>query len=1836
MSTSTTTSAFRSTLTAAPLLCTGRILDGIPDKATSLGAAFSVRRVYTAYVGPCMRVRRVPDNRELDIGFVQTELDATALESFASGFDCFVVTWYDQSGRGRHATQLDPRLQPQIVAAGSILFDTSLNQVSLAFNGAYLKTSWEPTPEEMAGGAGIMTAASVGLMGGPGKDPSVQVGRVSEAPTDVVLSADFPAPQLPADYGPYLLEGLQVSPDGSNVAVVFHENGNVHQLTVAATKDSFTENVDTAIPTPRGPPALTAKALPLTGLATATVDQWRSGILLNGRVFAVPYDSDVVLEISPETGAIAPLPLPMTLSEAATVKAKWWMAVANAAGTKAFCIPATYKSVLEIDASVTPATLRIVGDDFGALAQKWHEAARVGTAIFAVPHNAVTVLRIDVSGADPTTSALPFGFALSSGGGLWSSVAVANGTVWGIPWNAATALAINPVTNTVSLAGSTGMTPRIGTEGSGRGYTLPGPTLTVAAPDDPTGTRMQISAQVEVTSIVSSVTATAPGTGYTSTPTIQVTGLGDPTTASGEFQYGSFSVTAPVVQPVMALVDPAVPQLGYKVAGLTVTHGGDNLLSKPTLTVVGGKGRDARAQAVVVEGRVLLINIPPGSEGSGYVDDPVVQINGGGGTGATAVVTRRSDVATNLGGAGGGIEAVTMTNEGSGYTSTPTVTFVGGRGVDAVIAAADITMVQDGKVTGVTVLSAGGGYVVEPPEQAPSGEIIIALPGATAGGNPAGTRATARIASVGASGEILAIEVVNAGSGYVAAPAVTFRATGSGAGGAAQATFALDGKITGVSVTVPGTKYTRAPEVSGLVDRGGQGQTPGLAAQITIALEGSSSGSSATGGISPYATNINMPSGTGKFVGAYVPSGGGAIYSLPHWTHRVLRIDTVSGAVTDVLPPTGGARGFGSAFEGYKAGVATADGTAFYGLPWNRKFILKISQSGTAAWLPTSYNGRWSAGHVAHNGTIYAVPSEGASLLVIDPRQESRAELVEFPSLRGSQVANKWWALVPGGSTAGDGVLYGLPADASTVVELNPGTTRETSGLQSLPAAGCVLADQRRVVFAPGREKVVTVYDSLTRTATYHPIAAAGNVSYAESVALPDGNVIFVPTYSSTDAFAYAGNVGVFDSTSNVFSFGTNITVDYASPYPSRSAVLMGSQIGNGNLVVWVPRESTSPMVRYNHFTGGVDTSTWNRSDTRVRYASSRRVGGAADGRKAVVVQTRQTVVVESSGNPNYGYTRRLKFGGAALTGPTTNAVVLVPGIDTDYVTLFRPAFPGLSSDRLPAVSLVDYTRLEFPEDIRKSMVATEGMKYSGAVWAGGKVVAIPCQRTRVLSIDVTSATVEEYGDFESENAAVGGDMWYDGVLGADNATIYCAPYNARQVLSIDTSLQNPAVRASLVGSVYAGGGAKWRGGAVARNGKIFFAPHDATSVLVYDPATGTTALPEGLSTTNANTFPWLWGARKFSGFVAASDGLLYTIPYASSKIVAIDPDTLTVQREIDTQLVDVNGNRKFCAAFQAKNGRLYFVPETMFGVLQLDIFGEARDVVTMLGATIGWSCAAMSREGVIYGFPGGSTGQKTGYLRVTPGYEYSAIYDQFGDSASNPQWMECQRVPRPYKLRPHLMRDTVSLLYHSGAGPVGIFNSNNATASTFMTFGPAVRDGVSTHFPALGDRVLSAYGGNVAVVTPFQGTVGGVKSFSGTADLFLGVNGTDLSVAAGGATVVARSLFETIFDEGASGVYGGHASNAAQSLDLFVRDVPLAGATFAWTGQVGNTFGVGRVDGTLTPAFGAPASSRSFNGLVSELLVFSSDQRARGPTLGENAAFYFLDSKFQTSTPLV
>ena len=97
---------------ASPLL-----LDTYPNSTS----AYSLRKLTNAYTGSAIRVRRLSDNAEQDIGFVANILDTATLLSFCLATNGFVTKWYSQIGGSTFdILQTTAIKQPKIVSAGAL------------------------------------------------------------------------------------------------------------------------------------------------------------------------------------------------------------------------------------------------------------------------------------------------------------------------------------------------------------------------------------------------------------------------------------------------------------------------------------------------------------------------------------------------------------------------------------------------------------------------------------------------------------------------------------------------------------------------------------------------------------------------------------------------------------------------------------------------------------------------------------------------------------------------------------------------------------------------------------------------------------------------------------------------------------------------------------------------------------------------------------------------------------------------------------------------------------------------------------------------------------------------------------------------------------------------------------------------------------------------------------------------------------------------------------------------------------------------------------------------------------------------------------------------------------------------------------------------------------------------------------------------------------------------------------------------------------------------------------------------------------------------------------
>jgi len=196
-----------------------------------------------------------------------------------------------------------------------------------------------------------------------------------------------------------------------------------------------------------------------------------------------------------------------------------------------------------------------------------------------------------------------------------------------------------------------------------------------------------------------SITVTNGGSGYTATPTVNISG------GTGNSSGGSTNPTATAT-------------LGFPVSSVTVTSGGNQYTSAPTVSFTGGGGgcgvlcTNATATASVVTTSTLVypvdhVNVTAG--GSGYTSPPMVGFNGGNGSNAAAMANISAATVTMY-----PVDHVDVTAGGTVYKSA-TVSFSGGGGSNAA-ATATIGQQPTGaySVNTITVNTLGKDYSYDP------------------------------------------------------------------------------------------------------------------------------------------------------------------------------------------------------------------------------------------------------------------------------------------------------------------------------------------------------------------------------------------------------------------------------------------------------------------------------------------------------------------------------------------------------------------------------------------------------------------------------------------------------------------------------------------------------------------------------------------------------------------------------------------------------------------------------------------------------------------------------------------------------------------------------------------------------------------------------------------------------------------------------------------------------------------------------------------------------------------------------------------------------------------
>lgn len=400
---------------------------------------------------------------------------------------------------------------------------------------------------------------------------------------------------------------------------------------------------------------------------------------------------------------------------------------------------------------------------------------------------------------------------------------------------------------------------------------------------------------------INSITLTNEGSGYTSTPSVTVSG-GDPQRNGQAFAvlapYGNISYIVvgnqgagyhypPSVQISAQGSGAVATEVIYKVVSIDVNEAGTNYRLGDLLTVTaGGSGTlaSARVTSINLSGGVLTASIvDPGSYDTlPSLVNASTSVAPGGGNGCTLDLTM-------------GISSIVVASGGQQYTAPPLITITGGGGGSGALAVAVLTA---GTVSSITVTDAGSGYTAAPTVSITSGRFAEAIAYLvptgvdniqllTDGGN---TYTDAPSVTISAPGSGATVDVVymritsaslatgGAGSQYAAGDELIV----AGGAGAESATIRinevdLQGSIVNFTLMTSGL-YSTLPVMTNNAVYGGNGQAASF--NIVAGIDSANLSSGGSGFTAPPTVIITPNDQTGYGASAYSVLSGNAVSEI--------------------------------------------------------------------------------------------------------------------------------------------------------------------------------------------------------------------------------------------------------------------------------------------------------------------------------------------------------------------------------------------------------------------------------------------------------------------------------------------------------------------------------------------------------------------------------------------------------------------------------------------------------------------------------------------------------------------------------------------------------------------------------------------------------------------------------------------------------------------------------------------------------------------------------------------------------------------------------------------
>ena len=229
-----------------------------------------------------------------------------------------------------------------------------------------------------------------------------------------------------------------------------------------------------------------------------------------------------------------------------------------------------------------------------------------------------------------------------------------------------------------------------------------------------------------------------------------------------------------------------------------------------------------------------------------------------------------------------------------------------------------------------------------------------------------------------------------------------------------------------------------------------------------------------------------------------------AIYCIPSNAKKVLKLDLTTKTTTfiDIEIPEGYPN-FSIDHSNKWYGGIPGDDNAVYGMPYRTCAVLRIDCETDTASLVGPDHGctlfNWHGG-LKSNGSIYAFPSHADTVLKIDTTPESKGQTCTLLDIhraaydKDTTKRYKWL----GGSYGEDGCIYAMPADASSILKIDPRTDHCSTfgfvGKEKNKWQGGVLAPDGSVYAIPANGKHVLRIDTRPEVQGENPVALVGDL----------------------------------------------------------------------------------------------------------------------------------------------------------------------------------------------------------------------------------------------------------------------------------------------------------------------------------------------------------------------------------------------------------------------------------------------------------------------------------------------------------------------------------------------------------------------------------------------------------------------------------------------------------------------------------------------------------------------------------------------------------------------